>query len=80
MKKTVNNAKYEKLSQHFYKDVETDSTSLIVNSEDQGSDIMWLSTGDASTLGAEEVAARLRVETRQGLSWQEATHRRQLSG
>lgn len=41
---------------------------------------MWLSTGDASTLGAEEVSGRLRVEVRQGLSWQEATHRRQLSG
>lgn len=41
---------------------------------------MWLSSSEASVLGAEEVAARLRVEYRQGLSWQEATYRRQLSG
>lgn len=41
---------------------------------------MWLSTSDSSAMGSEEVAARLRVEIRQGLSWQEATHRRQLSG
>lgn len=41
---------------------------------------MWLSASEASSLGAEEVASRLRVEVRQGLSWQEATYRRQLSG
>ncbi|KAI4472066.1 calcium-transporting atpase [Holotrichia oblita] len=41
---------------------------------------MWIDTNEASTLGAEEVSSRLRVEVRQGLSWQEATYRRQLIG
>lgn len=41
---------------------------------------MWMSASESSTLGAEEVASMLRVEVRQGLSWQEATYRRQLSG
>lgn len=43
-------------------------------------DKMWLSTAEASSTGAEEVASRLRVEVRQGLRWDEATHRRQLAG
>lgn len=41
---------------------------------------MWLSANESSSLGAEEVASRLRVEVRQGLSWQEANYRRQLAG
>ncbi|XP_011311173.1 calcium-transporting ATPase type 2C member 1 isoform X2 [Fopius arisanus] len=41
---------------------------------------MWLSTGEAASLGAEEVAARLHVDTRNGLWWQEAEQRRQLVG
>lgn len=41
---------------------------------------MWLSTSEASNLGAEEVSSRLRVDTRHGLRWEEATHRRQLAG
>lgn len=44
MKKSNNNAKYEKLSQHFYKDIDTDSTSLIVNS------VSALQMNTASTL------------------------------
>ncbi|KAK0158524.1 hypothetical protein PV328_009517 [Microctonus aethiopoides] len=41
---------------------------------------MWLTTAEASSLGAEEVAARLHVDTRTGLWWQEADQRRQLAG
>lgn len=41
---------------------------------------MWLNTAEASACSAEEVAGRLRVDPRLGLSWQEATYRRQLAG
>jgi Ca2+-transporting ATPase len=41
---------------------------------------MWLTTCEASTLGAEEVAARLRADLRIGLRWREAELRRQLAG
>ncbi|XP_023711698.1 calcium-transporting ATPase type 2C member 1 isoform X2 [Cryptotermes secundus] len=41
---------------------------------------MWLTTSEASTLGAEEVAARLRADLRIGLRWREAELRRQLAG
>ncbi|KAL0099243.1 hypothetical protein PUN28_020072 [Cardiocondyla obscurior] len=41
---------------------------------------MWLTTGESASLGAEEVAARLHVDVRTGLRWQEADHRRQLTG
>ncbi|KAF5298999.1 hypothetical protein FQA39_LY11631 [Lamprigera yunnana] len=78
MKNPTNHAKYEKLDENVYK--QNDSISVIAHSEESEPDIMWLNTSDASALGAEDVASRLRVEVRQGLSWQEATHRRQLSG
>ena len=41
---------------------------------------MWLTTCEASTLGAEEVVARLRADIRIGLRWREAELRRQLAG
>lgn len=41
---------------------------------------MWLTTSEASTLGAEEVVARLRADLRIGLRWKEAELRRQLAG
>lgn len=41
---------------------------------------MWLTTNKAASLGSEEVAARLHVDIRTGLWWQEADHRRQLVG
>ncbi|KOC61582.1 Calcium-transporting ATPase type 2C member 1 [Habropoda laboriosa] len=41
---------------------------------------MWLTTAESASLGAEEVAARLHVDIRTGLWWQEADHRRQLVG
>lgn len=41
---------------------------------------MWLAASEASSLSGDEVADRLRVDVRKGLSWQEATHRRQIAG
>lgn len=41
---------------------------------------MWLTTSESASLGAEEVAARLHVDVRTGLRWQEADQRRQLTG
>ncbi|KAL1129418.1 hypothetical protein AAG570_013945 [Ranatra chinensis] len=41
---------------------------------------MWVTTGEASYLGAEEVAARLRVDVRLGLWTHEAEQRRVLTG
>lgn len=41
---------------------------------------MWLSAAEACVLGTDEVSSRLRVDVRQGLSWQDATYRRQLAG
>jgi len=41
---------------------------------------MWLSTGEASSLGAEEVAGRLDTNLHNGLDWREVELRRQLAG
>ena len=41
---------------------------------------MWLSTGEASSMRAEEVAGVLRVDVRNGLAWNEAEQRRSLTG
>ncbi|CAB3369455.1 Hypothetical predicted protein [Cloeon dipterum] len=41
---------------------------------------MWLTTGEASSLGAEEVAARLDTHLHNGLEWREVELRRQLAG
>lgn len=41
---------------------------------------MWLSTGEASSMGAEEVAGVLRVDVRSGLTWNEAEQRRSITG
>ncbi|XP_051155765.1 calcium-transporting ATPase type 2C member 1 isoform X3 [Leptopilina boulardi] len=48
--------------------------------EPLGEEIMWLTTAEAASLGAEEVAARLHVDSRTGLWWQEADQRKQLAG
>ncbi|KAK0087847.1 hypothetical protein PV325_013937 [Microctonus aethiopoides] len=53
---------------------------MVILAEDSGETNMWLTTAEASSLGAEEVAARLHVDTRTGLWWQEADQRRQLAG
>lgn len=41
---------------------------------------MWLTTSVSASLGAEEVAARLHVDPKTGLSWPEAEQRRSLVG
>lgn len=41
---------------------------------------MWLSTSESSQLSCSEVAARLRVDVRNGLQWSEADLRSQLIG
>ncbi|XP_014607375.1 PREDICTED: calcium-transporting ATPase type 2C member 1 [Polistes canadensis] len=53
-----------------------------LNEEDKNNkdNKMWLTTAEAASLGAEEVAARLHVDIRTGLQWQEADQRRQLVG
>lgn len=43
-------------------------------------DSMWMTTGEACALGAEEVAGRLRVDLRTGLWGREPELRRQLTG
>lgn len=45
--------------------------------EDDG---MWMTAGEAACLAWEEVAGRLRVPTRTGLSWREADARIRLLG
>ncbi|XP_046396108.1 calcium-transporting ATPase type 2C member 1 isoform X1 [Ischnura elegans] len=82
--KHPNNAKYAKIPPiHQGKEYAGDNflspekkeESANINVED-----MWLKTGDASTLGVEEVSARLRADIRNGLRWREAELRRQLAG
>lgn len=41
---------------------------------------LWLTASEASSLSYDEVAERLRVDVRKGLSWQEATERRKTLG
>ncbi|XP_017759240.1 PREDICTED: calcium-transporting ATPase type 2C member 1 isoform X1 [Eufriesea mexicana] len=78
--------KYEKL----FEDNELDAAAAATKKEpndnarmkedkDQTSE-MWLTTAEAASLSAKEVAARLHVDIRTGLWWREADHRRQLVG
>lgn len=53
--------------------------TILFKDKEQDSE-MWLTTAESASLGAEEVAARLHVDVRTGLRWQEADHRRQLTG
>lgn len=81
--KHSNNTKYEKLPQtHASKELNGETTGSPDSGSDRevGHEEMWLTTGEASTLGAEEVAARLRADLRIGLRWREAELRRQLAG
>ncbi|CAH2006061.1 unnamed protein product [Acanthoscelides obtectus] len=41
---------------------------------------LWMTASEASSLGYEEIAERLRVDIKKGLSWQEATERRKVLG
>ncbi|CAA9996304.1 unnamed protein product [Nesidiocoris tenuis] len=52
----------------------------IADWEEEEEEKMWMTTGEASWLGAEEVAARLRVDLRTGLWGREPELRRQLAG
>ncbi|XP_049818682.1 calcium-transporting ATPase type 2C member 1 isoform X2 [Aethina tumida] len=80
MKKPSSNAKYEKLNPQLYnKDVDENYIHQNTSEKNNGSS-MWLTASEASRLECEEVASRLDVDVRKGLSWQEATHRRQVSG
>ena len=54
---------------------ETNKKEVKVNEEK-----MWLTTLEASICSVEEVCARLRVDTRNGLWWEEADQRRNLFG
>ncbi|XP_017794138.1 PREDICTED: calcium-transporting ATPase type 2C member 1 [Habropoda laboriosa] len=86
--KDTTGKKYEKL----FDDNELDTAAAVVPSDKEhnenipvkeGKDstpTMWLTTAESASLGAEEVAARLHVDIRTGLWWQEADHRRQLVG
>ncbi|XP_018573940.1 calcium-transporting ATPase type 2C member 1 isoform X1 [Anoplophora glabripennis] len=77
MKKSLlTNAKYEKLPQYPYKDVD----DLIHRTAEDNKEAMWLTASEASSLRYEEVSDRLRVDIRKGLSWQEATDRRKIAG
>lgn len=82
MKDTANK-KYEKLFDDNELDVSSDKErnedAALKENKDQNL-VMWLTTAEAASLGAEEVAARLHVDVRTGLWWQEADHRRQLVG
>ncbi|CAK9811235.1 Calcium-transporting ATPase type 2C member 1 [Anthophora quadrimaculata] len=86
--KDTTGKKYEKL----FDDNELDTAAAVVASDKEHNEnisvkedkdltpTMWLTTAEAASLGAEEVAARLHVSIRIGLWWQEADHRRQLVG
>ncbi|XP_054285623.1 calcium-transporting ATPase type 2C member 1 isoform X2 [Macrosteles quadrilineatus] len=77
------NAKYEQLSKRSSGSLIDDESIGSPGSQSSGKvaeEEMWLGTTEAATLGAEEVAARLRVDLRNGLWWREAELRRQLAG
>ncbi|XP_029671674.1 calcium-transporting ATPase type 2C member 1 isoform X1 [Formica exsecta] len=83
MRDTGNQAKYEQLLDDAGLEIRNDEKER--NDENatlnEGKDPeMWLTTAESASLGAEEVAARLHVDVRTGLTWQEADHRRQLIG
>ncbi|XP_048526584.1 calcium-transporting ATPase type 2C member 1 isoform X2 [Dendroctonus ponderosae] len=50
------------------------------STDDDTSTINWVAASEASSLSYEEVAQRLDVDVEKGLTWQDATKRRQLSG
>ncbi|XP_076621461.1 secretory pathway calcium atpase [Colletes latitarsis] len=82
--KDTTSKKYEQLLDDNELDVAADkehNENAVLNevAKDQNPE-MWLTTNEAASLGAEEVAARLHVDIRRGLWWQEADHRRQLVG
>ncbi|KAL6264132.1 hypothetical protein P5V15_004211 [Pogonomyrmex californicus] len=84
MRDTGNQAKYEQLLDDAGLEIRNDKerndeNATLDEGKEQDSE-MWLTTAESASLGAEEVAARLHVDVRTGLRWQEADHRRQLTG
>ncbi|XP_015433890.1 PREDICTED: calcium-transporting ATPase type 2C member 1 [Dufourea novaeangliae] len=83
MKDTANK-KYEQLFDDNELDVTADKgineNAVLKEGPKDQSPEMWLTTAEAASLGTEEVAARLHVDVRTGLWWQEADHRKQLVG
>jgi Ca2+-transporting ATPase len=80
MKKSLSNTKYEKLSQNSCKELDENFLHQTSNSEQASGAAMWLTASEASSIRHEDIADRLHVDVRHGLSWQEATHRRQIAG
>ncbi|XP_011876374.1 PREDICTED: calcium-transporting ATPase type 2C member 1 isoform X1 [Vollenhovia emeryi] len=84
MRDTGNQAKYEQLLDDAGLEIRSDdkerNDDATLNEDKEQDSEMWLTTGESASLGAEEVAARLHVDVRTGLRWQEADHRRQLTG
>ncbi|EZA51926.1 hypothetical protein DMN91_007577 [Ooceraea biroi] len=84
MRDTGNQAKYEQLLDDAGFEIRNDDKEHNENASlEEGKEHnseMWLTTAESASLGAEEVAARLHVDVRTGLRWQEVDHRRQLTG
>lgn len=85
MRDTGNQAKYEQLLDDAGLEIRNDDKersdeNAALNEDKEQNSEMWLTTSESASLGAEEVAARLHVDVRTGLRWQEADHRRQLTG
>uniref|UniRef100_A0A1B6MH31 Calcium-transporting ATPase n=2 Tax=Graphocephala atropunctata TaxID=36148 RepID=A0A1B6MH31_9HEMI len=77
------NSKYEQIPKRSSGSLIDDESIGSTESQSSGKvaeEEMWLGTNEAAALGAEEVAARLRVDLRSGLWWREAELRRQLAG
>lgn len=77
------NSKYEKIPKTHSGSLIDDESIGSSGSPSSGKapeEEMWLRTNEVAALGAEEVSARLRVDTRTGLWWKEAELRRQLAG
>lgn len=75
------NSKYEKIKKDTQPLIDDDSfCSSDSPTKGREEETMWMTTGEAGCLGAEEVAARLRVDLRSGLWGREPGLRRQLAG
>lgn len=86
MRTSPSKAKYEKVPNFSTQEVTRDSGAEPSEGEeddrnlDPSNNTMWLTTAEASTLPADEVASRLRVDPHRGLSWPESTARRLMAG
>ncbi|KAH0949057.1 hypothetical protein HN011_000289 [Eciton burchellii] len=84
MRDTGNQAKYEQLLDKAGFEIRNDdkehNENASLDEDKEHNSEMWLTTAESASLGAEEVAARLHVDVRTGLRWQEVDHRRELIG